>query len=408
MVVWFSMTKPTVAVAIAQQWERGNLELDDRVADHLPEFADPRQGRHHAAAPPHPHRGDPGRRLGGQPRARPEYWDEIVAGICAVRARSRLGPRRACRLPPRRRDDPARRDRAPVRRSALRAVRPRRGVRTAGHDRLLGGDAARAPVPPTASGSAPCTSPPTGAGGAARRPRPGGRTSRAARPAVAGAARCASWPACTRRCSPAVSSTVAGCSPRKSVEAITARHRVGLYDETYHVVCDWGLGFAIDAYGMGRHASPRAFGHGGALSAISFADPEHGLVAVMQTNGMCSQRRPLSPARRGHRARSTRISASCRAAHPVATSRSPPSICRVQSPRSDEHHGRQLDDHQGRRREARRRGALRGAGVHRRRMSTRRSSGARRWSASSRTRPTRWHTYPAVRGGDVEVMSTSA
>jgi CubicO group peptidase (beta-lactamase class C family) len=39
MVVWFSMTKPTVAVSIAQQWERGNLELDDRVADHLPEFA---------------------------------------------------------------------------------------------------------------------------------------------------------------------------------------------------------------------------------------------------------------------------------------------------------------------------------------------------------------------------------
>ena len=74
----------------------------------------------------------------------------------------------------------------------------------------------------------------------------------------------------------------------QSVEAMTARHRVGLYDETYHVVCDWGLGFAIDAYGMGRHTSPRAFGHGGALSAISFADPEHGLVAVLQTNGMCS------------------------------------------------------------------------------------------------------------------------
>ena len=73
----------------------------------------------------------------------------------------------------------------------------------------------------------------------------------------------------------------------QSVEAITARHRVGLYDETYHAQCDWGLGFAIDAFGMGRHTSPRAFGHGGALSAISFADPEHGLVAIVQTNGMC-------------------------------------------------------------------------------------------------------------------------
>ena len=73
----------------------------------------------------------------------------------------------------------------------------------------------------------------------------------------------------------------------QTVEAITAPHRVGLYDETFHAQCDWGLGFAIDAFAMGRHASRRAFGHGGALSAISFADPEHGLVAIVQTNGMC-------------------------------------------------------------------------------------------------------------------------
>ena len=102
----------------------------------------------------------------------------------------------------------------------------------------------------------------------------------------------------------------------QSVEAITARHRVGLYDETYHVVCDWGLGLAIDAYGMGRHASPRAFGHGGALSAISFADPEHGLVAVLQTNGMCSNDdHYLRLDAVTERAR-TRISTSCPAARP--------------------------------------------------------------------------------------------
>ena len=29
------------------------------------------------------------------------------------------------------------------------------------------------------------------------------------------------------------------------------------------------------------------FGHGGALSSFAFADPEHALVAVVQTNGMC-------------------------------------------------------------------------------------------------------------------------
>jgi CubicO group peptidase (beta-lactamase class C family) len=72
------------------------------------------------------------------------------------------------------------------------------------------------------------------------------------------------------------------------VAAITARHRVGLFDETFHCQCDWGLGFAVDNFAMGRHASPRAFGHGGALSAYAFADPEHDLVVALQTNGMCA------------------------------------------------------------------------------------------------------------------------
>ena len=74
----------------------------------------------------------------------------------------------------------------------------------------------------------------------------------------------------------------------QTVEAITARHRVGLFDETFHCQCDWGLGFAVDNFAMGRHASPRSFGHGGALSSYAFADPEHDLVVALQTNGMCA------------------------------------------------------------------------------------------------------------------------
>ncbi|MDQ1431245.1 MAG: hypothetical protein QOF40_1847, partial [Actinomycetota bacterium] len=84
MVVWFSMTKPTVAVAIAQQWERGHLELDDRVVDHVPEFGahgkDAITLRHlltHTA-------GIRGADAISSTAAGDAYWDEIVAGICAA------------------------------------------------------------------------------------------------------------------------------------------------------------------------------------------------------------------------------------------------------------------------------------------------------------------------------------
>src|SRR5436305_12531231 len=39
LMLWLSATKPVAAVAVAQLWERGRLELDDPVARHLPEFA---------------------------------------------------------------------------------------------------------------------------------------------------------------------------------------------------------------------------------------------------------------------------------------------------------------------------------------------------------------------------------
>jgi CubicO group peptidase (beta-lactamase class C family) len=74
----------------------------------------------------------------------------------------------------------------------------------------------------------------------------------------------------------------------QTVAAISARHRTGLFDETFRCECDWGLGFAVDNFAMGRHASRRAFGHGGALSSYAFADPEHDVVVAIQTNGMCA------------------------------------------------------------------------------------------------------------------------
>jgi CubicO group peptidase (beta-lactamase class C family) len=79
------------------------------------------------------------------------------------------------------------------------------------------------------------------------------------------------------------------------LEAMAARHRVGLRDETFGVVVDWGLGFIVNSwqyqrrpppYGFGNHASSRTFGHGGSESSIAFADPERGVVVALVSNGM--------------------------------------------------------------------------------------------------------------------------
>jgi CubicO group peptidase (beta-lactamase class C family) len=81
----------------------------------------------------------------------------------------------------------------------------------------------------------------------------------------------------------------------QTVEAMTAHHRVGLMDQTFRLHVDWGLGVIVNSphedmgrfsYGFGRHASLRAFGHGGNQSSLGMADPEHGLVVATVFNGM--------------------------------------------------------------------------------------------------------------------------
>lgn len=71
-----------------------------------------------------------------------------------------------------------------------------------------------------------------------------------------------------------------------AVAAISARHRTEMLDEIFGIVLDWGLGFAIDTFAMGRHCSRRAFGHGGHQSSIGFCDPVHGVVLTVVCNGM--------------------------------------------------------------------------------------------------------------------------
>jgi CubicO group peptidase (beta-lactamase class C family) len=79
----------------------------------------------------------------------------------------------------------------------------------------------------------------------------------------------------------------------QAVEALTARHRAGMLDHTFQHVLDWGLGFIVNSaqygadvpYGYGDHASPRTFGHSGYRSSAAFADPEQGLAVALAFNG---------------------------------------------------------------------------------------------------------------------------
>ena len=85
----------------------------------------------------------------------------------------------------------------------------------------------------------------------------------------------------------------------ETVLTFTTRHREGLYDQTFQHIIDFGLGFIINSnrygidtlpYGYGRHASEETFGHSGAQSSCAFADPKHGLVVAWAFNGMPGER----------------------------------------------------------------------------------------------------------------------
>ena len=80
----------------------------------------------------------------------------------------------------------------------------------------------------------------------------------------------------------------------QSVEALTGRARVGMYDESFKHAMDWGLGFVPNnaqygadtvRYGYGPHAGWRTAGHGGHQSSVAFADFTRGVAAAVIFNG---------------------------------------------------------------------------------------------------------------------------
>lgn len=82
---------------------------------------------------------------------------------------------------------------------------------------------------------------------------------------------------------------------KETVQYFTGRHRQGMWDHTFRQNMDWGLGFMLNtpesdfvdkAYHFGRYASDRAYGHAGAQSSFGFADPAYDLIVAWVFNGM--------------------------------------------------------------------------------------------------------------------------
>jgi CubicO group peptidase (beta-lactamase class C family) len=69
-------------------------------------------------------------------------------------------------------------------------------------------------------------------------------------------------------------------------DALTSRHRVGLYDPHYGSYVSWGLGLMVDGWAFGRYCSPSTFGHSGMRTSFVMADPECGLVVAAIANAM--------------------------------------------------------------------------------------------------------------------------
>jgi CubicO group peptidase (beta-lactamase class C family) len=286
LALWLSAGKPVTAVVVAQLWEAGELDLDDPVARHLPEFA---RGGKETVTIRHllTHTGGIRALDLGWPRA---SWEEIVERVAAMRLEPRWVPGRkagyhlssswfilgeiAQRL---------------VGEPFTDIVRRRVFLPLGMDDCWIGMPTERfeaygpriAPLYDTEQGGAPHDS--TGALHLTR-PSPGAN-------AVGPMAQLGHLYAALLAGGAADGHRILG---KQTVEALVARHRVGLWDHTFRHHLDWGLGLIVNSgyhgeetspYGYGPHASLRAFGHSGYRSGVGFADPEHGLVVCLWVNG---------------------------------------------------------------------------------------------------------------------------
>lgn len=293
LMLWLSSVKPVGAVAIAQLWEQGELELDGRVAAYIPEFGakgkEPITIRHLLT-----HTG--GFRLAdtGTPET---PWEETIANVCAA---------------------PLERDWVPGRKA---------GYHVATSWLILGELVRRVDGRPYNQYVREAICEPLGmvdswVGMPPERYRAYGNRIGLMHDTTGPEPRVAGFDTEARAAWVVPGGTGRGpmrelghfyemlfnrgeCEGRRillpqTVEALTTRHRTGMYDHTFKHIIDWALGFIVDSkqygvetvpYGYGRYCSPRTFGHGGAQSSTGFCDPEHGLVVALVFNGMAGEER---------------------------------------------------------------------------------------------------------------------
>ncbi len=308
LMLWMSSVKPVTAIAIAQMWERGLLELDDRVAQYIPEFAaNGKSGitiRHVLT------------HTGGFPKAAAQWasstassWEQIIGKISAAPLEAGWVPGQTSgyhvasgwyilgeivrRL-----------DGRPYSRYVRESIFEPLGM----GDSWLGmpperhreyGDRIVAMHSYVSDRERPRAFKPgwdppyrfwSGSEEACAICRPGG----------------SGWGP-FRELGHFYEALLAGgkgiVSPQ-TIAAMTARHTVGLHDRSFGYPLDRGLGVVVDSkkYGVGAswfgtRCSPRAFGHAGAWSSVAFADPEYQLVVALVFNGMMAANPPKHDAR---------------------------------------------------------------------------------------------------------------
>ncbi len=289
---WFSAGKPITAIAIAQQWEAGQLDLDDPVATHIPEFA---QHGKDAVTIRHllTHTGG----FRPEPYRFPEdNWETITAKLCAMRLEPRWIPGETAgyhaasswwilaeivqRLSGEAFSQYVRRhifEPAGMRDAWLGM--PAEQFDAYGNRWAMMYDTTKTPPQPRESSDK----------AQLIHPKPGSNA-------------CGPIRELGRFYEMLLNGgEINGQRILKpdTVECFTRAHRIGVLDRTFKQPITWGLGFLIDskdhvngmhAYGYGPHASAQTFGHSGMQSSTGFADPAHHLAVALIFNGTPGER----------------------------------------------------------------------------------------------------------------------